>query len=123
MSTVLLISLVNASNHRKCMSLNNKKCEIQNTLIFNLHRNEYSHELYYYASAVKLDRRVGSCNTLNGLSNKICVPNIAGVSNIHIFNMITGMHESKILIKHVSCKCKSDGRNYNQNQNWNNDKC
>ena len=39
---------------------------------------------------VKLDRCVGSCNTLNYLSNKVCVPNKTEGLNIHIFKMITG---------------------------------
>ena len=47
---------------------------MQPTLI-NLHPNEYSQELHYYLFAVKLDRRVGSCNNLNDISNKVCVPN------------------------------------------------
>ena len=47
---------------------------IQPTL-FNLHRNEYSQYLQYYPFAVKLDRCVRSCNTLNNLSNKVFVPN------------------------------------------------
>ena len=42
---------------------------IEPTLI-NLHSNEYSREFHYYPFAVKLDRRVESCNTLNDLSNK-----------------------------------------------------
>ena len=39
--------------------------------------------------------------------------------------MITGINESKILTKHVSCesKCKFDGRKCSLNQNLNNDKC
>ena len=37
----LLISIVNASNHIKCFSLSNPKCEIQPTVV-NLHPNEYS---------------------------------------------------------------------------------
>ena len=39
--------------------------------------------------------------------------------------MITGINESKLLIKHISCecKCKFDGKNMNSNQKWNNDKC
>ena len=69
----LLTSIASASNHGKCVSINNQKCEIQPTLI-NLHPNEYSQELHYYPFAVKLDRCVGSCNTLNDLSNKVCVP-------------------------------------------------
>ena len=43
---------------------------IQSTLI-NLHPNEYSQAFYCYPFAVKLDRCVGSCNTLNDLSNKV----------------------------------------------------
>ena len=39
--------------------------------------------------------------------------------------MITGINESKILTKRVSCesKCKYDGRKCNSNQKWNNGKC
>ena len=44
----------------------------QPTLI-NSHPNEYSQELHYYPFVVKLDRCVGNCNTLNDLSNKVCV--------------------------------------------------
>ena len=95
----LLTSLVNGSNHTKCISLNNQKCIIQPTLI-NLHPNEYSRELHYYPFAVKFDRWVGSCNTLNDLSNKVCGPNKTEDLNISVFNMITGINESKRLTKH-----------------------
>ena len=63
----LLTSIVNASNHTKCVSLSNQKCTTQSTLI-NLHPNEYSQALRYYPFAVNLDRCVGSCTTLNDLS-------------------------------------------------------
>ena len=74
---------------------------------------------------VNLDRCVGSCNTLNDLSNKICVPNKTEDLNQGAFNMITEINESKTLTKHISyeCKCKFDGRKCNSNQNRNNDKC
>ena len=41
MFIVLLSSIVNASNHTKCLSLSNQECIIQPTLT-NLHYNEYS---------------------------------------------------------------------------------
>ena len=44
----------------------------------------------------KLDRCVGSCNTPNDLSNKVCVQNKTEDLNTHVFNMITGINESKI---------------------------
>ena len=70
----LLISIVNASNHTNGVLLSNRKCMIQPTLI-SLYPNEYSQEFHYYPILVKLDRCVGSCSTLNDLSNKVCFPN------------------------------------------------
>ena len=69
----LLTGLVNGSNHTNSILLSKKKCMTQ-TILINLHPNEYSQEFHYYAFAVKLDRCAGSCNTLNGLSNKVCLP-------------------------------------------------
>ena len=120
----LLTSIVNTSNHTKCVSLNNQQCMIQSTLI-NLHPNEYTQGLHYYPFAVNLDRCVGSCNTLNDLSNRVCVPNRTKDLDISIFNMITGINKWKTLTKHISCecKCKFDGKKCNLNEIWNNDKC
>ena len=70
----LITCLVNGSNHTKCGSLSNQKCEIQPTLI-NLHPNEYSQEFHYYPFLVRFDRCAGIFNTINDLSNKACVPN------------------------------------------------
>ena len=91
----------------------------QTTTLINLHHNEYSQEFHHYPSAVKLDRCVGSCNTLNDLSNKVCVPNKT------VFKMITGINELKTLIDHVLCEyqCRFDGRKCNSDQWWNNNKC
>ena len=65
---------------------------IQPTL-FNLHRNEYSQDLQYYPFAVKLDRCVRSCNTLNNLSNKVFVPNKTEDLNLSVFSLIIGINE------------------------------
>ena len=79
---VLLTSIANVSNHTKCVPLNNQKCEIQPSLI-NIHPNEYSQELLYYPFSVKLQRCVGSCNTLSDFSNKVCVPNKTKDLKVH----------------------------------------
>ena len=60
----LLNALLDESNHKNCALLSNQKCGIQPTHI-NLHPNEYRQEFNYYPFVVKLDRCVGSCNTLN----------------------------------------------------------
>ena len=104
--------------------LSNQKCITQPTLI-DLHLNEYSQELHYYSFALKLDRCVGSCNTLNDLSNKACVPNKTEDLNLTMFSTTTGINELKTLTKYIlyECKCKFAGRKFNSDQCWNNDKC
>ena len=52
----------------------NQRCETQPTP-FNLYPNEYSQGLHYYPFGVNLDRYVGSCNTLDDISNTLYVPN------------------------------------------------
>ena len=61
----------------------------------NFSHNVYSQELHYCPLAVKLDRCVRSCNTLNDLSYKVCVSNKTESLHIHAFNF-TWINESKI---------------------------
>ena len=98
MFVVLLANTVNASNHTKCVFLGNQKCEIQPTFI-NLHLNEYSQEFHFYPFTVKSGKCVGSCNTLNDLPNKVCVPNKTEDFDLNMCNMITGINESKKINK------------------------
>ena len=63
---------------------------IQPTLI-NIHPNEYSQELHYYPSAAKLDKSVGSCNTLNDLPSKVCVP--IKTEDSYIYMCLKWLHE------------------------------
>ena len=99
----LLIRIVNASNHTKCVSLGSQKYTIQLSFT-NLHPNEYSQELHYYQFSV---RCVESCNNLNDLSNNVYVKNKTEDLYLSVLNLIKGTNESKALRKHISCKCKS----------------
>ena len=46
------------------------------------------------------------------LSNKVCVSNKTEDLNLSLFNINTGINESKILTKHIPCKikCIFDGK-------------
>ena len=66
-----LASIVNTPDHIKFISSNNQQCMTQPTLI-DLHPNEYIEGLRYYPFADNLDWCMGSCNTLNDLSNNVC---------------------------------------------------
>ena len=58
---------------------------IQPTLI-DLHPNEHSQECYYHTFVFKLDKCVGSCNTLDDLPNKVCVINKTEYLNLSVFS-------------------------------------
>ena len=106
------------------LTIQNQKCMTQPTLI-NLHPNECTQCLYYYPFVINLDRYVGSCNTLNDLSNKVCVPKKAQDLNSSIFNMLTGINDCKVWAKHISfnCECRFDGRKCNSNRKQCNNRC
>ena len=93
--------------------------------LVNLLPNEYSQELHYYPFAVKLQRCVGSCITLNDLYNETCIPNKTEDLSLSVFKLITFINESRTLTKHISCecKCKFDEKKCKSNQWWSNDKC
>ena len=55
------------------------------------------------------------------MTYKVCFPNKTEHLDLSVFNMITGINESEILTKHISCKCeyKFNGRECNSYQKWN----
>ena len=69
---ILLSSIVNVSNHTNAFKSNRKVNARLNLLI---HPMECSQEFHCYQFSIDLDRCVGSLNTLNDLSNKVCIPN------------------------------------------------
>ena len=81
----------------------------------NLCRNEYSLELHYYLFAFKLDVLEVVMLLMTFLTKYMF--QIKQDSNLGMFNMITGINESKTLAKHIcECKYRFDGRNCNSDQ-------
>ena len=65
---------------------------------------------------------MGSCNTLNDVSSRVCFSNKTEDLNLIVFNMITGINESKKLKKHTNLMVEKWGLS-NSNKNWNSNKC
>ena len=80
-------------------------------------------ELNYLSFMISLDKCNGSCNAVDDLSTKICVPSETKNMIDKKFNMITRINEAKTLVKHISYdfKCKFKSTTCNSNQKWNND--
>ena len=89
-----------------------------------LNPDEYNQGLLYYPLMVNLNKCKESCNTLDDLSNSLCVPKKkedAKTLKYGVFDMIKQENETNGLTKHVSCKCKSakcklDDRKCNSNE-------
>ena len=79
----------------------------------NLNPDKYNQGWCYYPFMVNLDRCYGSCNTLDYPSKKVFVPNKAEDLSLHVLNMIKRINKLETLAKYISCKCKCDGRKYN----------
>ena len=80
-------------------------------------------ELNYLSFMISLDKCNGSCNAVDDLPTKICVPSETKDMNDKKCNMITRINEVKTLVKHNSYrfKCKFKSTTCNSNQKWNND--
>lgn len=87
------------------MSLSNQKCMAQLSLN-DLHSNKYSQKLHYYPFAVNLEKCVGNWNTLGELSKRVGVLNETKGLNVHFFNMILAINQSRTLTGYISCKCE-----------------
>ena len=102
----------------KCVSLNNEPHMIIHFLIdLNLF------EFKYYSFMISLDICNGSCNSVNNLSMRICIPSKRKDVKVKVFNMITSRNKAKTLVKQISCDCKwkFNSTTCNSNQIWNNE--
>ena len=80
----------------KCVSLNNETCMINSFLIdLNLA------ELKYCPFMISSDKCSGSCNSIDDLSTKICVPSKTKDINVQV-QYETNKNEAKTLVKHIS---------------------
>ena len=91
---------MNASSHTKCVSLTNQECRFNMRLLIYIY--EYNQEFHFCPFAAKFDRYVGSCNALNDLTNKVCVPNKTKDLNLSNFNMIS--KRSRVVLSAINNK-------------------
>ena len=100
-----------------CLWLNNETCITSPTLLV-LNPVEFS----YYPFMISLDKCNGSCNAVDDLSTKECVPSQTKDINVKVFNMLTRVNEAEV--KHVLCECKSKFGSTvcNSQQKWNDNK-
>ena len=66
-----------------------------------------------------------SCNNINDLYAKLCVPDVIKNINIKVFNLMSRNNETRHVSWHETCtsKCRVDASVCNDKHHWINDKC
>ena len=97
----------------KVVSLSNEPC-IDRPSIIDLNPID----LNYHSLMISLDKCIGSCNAVDDLSMKTCLPSKTKDENVKVFDMIIRIHGAKALIKHIThnSKCKFNSTTCNSNQ-------
>ena len=104
----------------KCYSLDNQECKIRPEII-----NVNNKEFIFYPYKIKMNRCVGSCNTIDDPYGKTCFANYIENIGLKVFNLFSQNNEIINIEKHKSCecKCKLNKDACNNKQIWNKDTC
>ena len=75
--------------------------------------------------SIKTNKCSGSCNNINNLYAKLCVPDVVKNLNVKVFNLMWRTNETRHIEWHETCKCKYrlNASVCKNKQRWNDDKC
>ena len=79
----------------------------------------------FYPYNIKVNKFSGSCNNINNPYAKLCVPDIVKNINVVVFNLMSRINETRLMIWHGTCKCicRLAPSVCNSRQIWNEEKC
>ena len=114
-----LSTLANA-NLLSCISMNNQGCKIRPEIV-----NINSKESIFFPVSIKASKCSISCNNINNLHAKLCVPDVVKDFNVIAFNLMSRTNGTRHIEWHKTCKCKCrlNASVCNNKQRWNDDKC
>ena len=67
--------------------------------------NEGVGEALFYPYNVLVNKCSGSCDTIDDLMAKLCVPNVVKRVNMKVYNFLMKLNETRNVLWHESCKC------------------
>ena len=115
--SLFLSSLVSTTPLSR-ISVINQACKVRPEII-----NLNSNEPVFYPFSVKTSKYSGSCNNINDLYAKICVPDAVKDLNVKVFNILPRTNEARHIKWHETCKykCRLGASVCNDKQRWNYD--
>ena len=103
-------------NSLECVSMNNQECNIRTEII-----DVNTNKPMFYPYSVKINKCKGSCNTINNLYTKFCIPGTFKNTNVKVFKKTNETRHIKYH-KICKCKCRLDASVCNNKQRWNENK-
>ena len=88
-------------NSLKCISMNNQECKVRSEIV-----NATSDEPIFFPLGIKTSKCSGSCNNINDLYAKLCVPDAVKNVNLKVFNLMSRTNRTRDIKWHETCKCK-----------------
>ena len=87
--------------------------------------NINSNEPLFYPYRILVDKCSGSCNNINDLYAKSCVPDVVKSLNFKVFNLMSRTNEKSHIGRYEPCicKCRLNASVCNNKQRWNKEKC
>ena len=70
-------------NSLECVSMNNQECKMRPEIL-----NINTNKPLFYPHSIKINKCKGSCNTINDLYAKLCVPDTIKNINVKVFNLV-----------------------------------
>ena len=69
--------------------------------------NINSDKTFFYPFPVSVKKCGLNSNTIDDPYGRVCFPNIVRNMNVKVFNLMSGVNETRFLAQHESCECKS----------------
>ena len=108
------------ANSLSCISMNNQGYKTRSQV-----NNANGDEPVFFPFSIETSKYSGSCNNINYLYTKTCVPDVVKKLNVKVFNLISRTNETRFIAWHETCKCvcKFEEHVFNNKQCWNKNKC
>ena len=87
-------------NSLECVSMSHQECKARPNII-----DVNNNELVFYLFNIKVNICSESCNNINDLYAKLCVPAIVKSINVKEFNLLQRINKTKHRVWHETCKC------------------
>ena len=91
----ILSNFTNANSPLSCISMNNQECTTRPQVI-----NVNGDEPVFFPFSIETSKCSSSCNNINYLYAKICVPDIAKNLNVKVFNLMSRTNETRFIEWH-----------------------